>query len=150
MQLPTSTRRRLAGAVVVVATAVLSVVPVAAKEIGSGGGTVTSTACNPVTSLKYRGDARVGETGLASIDVSYGVRSCTKDAVTADVVVFENANPSVVLWDQPNAPLNAAFTVFGVRTNTSYIVKVTVRDAATGTVVGSQQIFAAAVRKVGV
>ncbi len=118
-----------------------------AKEIGSGGGTVTTTACNPVSSLSYRGDARVGETGLASIDVDYVVKSCTKAAVTASVTMYEYLAPANVVWDQANAPLSGRFTVFGVKTRTSYLVRVDVFDAATGTKVGTRSITAAAIPK---
>ena len=118
-----------------------------AKEVGSGSGATTTTVCNPVSSLSYRGDARVGETGLASIDVDYVVKSCTKAAVTASVTVRELLVPSNVVWDQANAPLSGRFTVFGVKVRTSYLVRVDVLDAATGTLVGTRSITAAAIPK---
>lgn len=115
-----------------------------AKEVGSGGtGTVTTT-CNPVTSLSYKGDATTGETGQASITVSYGVKPCDKLPVVVEARLYLTANPAVVPYLDANAPLSGKVTVFGVTANTSYTAKITVRDAATGTVVGSSQIFAAA------
>lgn len=119
-----------------------------AKEIGSGGATggVTTPTCSPVSSLVVKGDAKTAETGLASIAVSYGVKPCTNgQAVMASVTVSEYLNPSVVVYDNPGAPLNGKFTVFGVRLSTSYKVTVTVVDTATGTIAGSQSAYVAAV-----
>jgi hypothetical protein len=117
-----------------------------AKEIGSGGGTVTSTACNPVTSLKYKGDATTSDTALATVAVSYSVKSCGGSAVTADVTMWQSTTPGTLVYDAPGSPHSGKFTV-AVKANTSYQVKVTVRSAASGDVVGSQTIFAAAVYK---
>lgn len=122
-----------------------------AKEIGSGGGGTTSTTCNPVTSLGYRGDATTSDTGVGSITISYGVKPCTKgQTLVVDVKLYETANPAAVAYADPAAPLSGKFTVSGVRTNLSYSAKVTAYDATTGAVAGSSTIFAAAVRKTGV
>jgi hypothetical protein len=120
-----------------------------AKEVTSGGTPVpTTTTCNPVTSLSYKGDATTSDTGAASIQVSYGVKPCDKaQVVTVDTQLFRNGSPAEVHYDDTDAPLSGRFTVFGVTANTSYIAKVTVYDAATGAVLGSKQIFAAAVYK---
>ncbi len=126
--------------------------PAMAKEVGSetGAGTTTTT-CNPVKSLSYRGDYRAGETGLSTITVTYDVRACDKARpVVVDAQLYLTADPSAVAYDDPAAPLSGKFTAVGVKGNTSYIAKITVTDAGTGAVVGSRQIFAAAVRKVGV
>ena len=123
-----------------------------AKEIGSGGGGGGgSTTCNPVTSLGYKGDATTSDTALGSITINYGVKPCTSgQAVVVDVKLYETANPSVVLYDDPAAPASGKVAIFGVRVNYSYTAKVTVYDASTGAVAGSSTIFAAAVRKTGV
>ncbi len=148
---PSALRRRL-GAVALGAS-VLAVActgtAASAKEIGSGSGTgITTTACSPVTSLITKGDPKVGETGLASIAVTYGVKACDKgQTVKAAVSVYQYTAPSNVLYDAPDAPLSGKFTVFGVKLSTSYVVKVTVTDAATGAVVGTGTAFAAAVPK---
>jgi hypothetical protein len=115
-----------------------------AKEIGTGG-TVTPTApaCSPVTSLGYKGDATTSETGLATVQVNYGVKACDKDPVVVDVEMFETANPAAVVWSDPNAPLAGKFTAV-VRPALSYQVVVTVTNANTGVLEGSQTIFAAA------
>jgi hypothetical protein len=120
-----------------------------AKEITSGGGTGgTTTTCSPVSSLTTRGDARVGETGLASIDINWGVKPCdSKQAVTVDVTMYESANPAAVAYSNPAAPLSGRVTVFGIKIRTSYTVKVTVRDAATGALVGTGTAFAGATPK---
>ena len=146
---PTSTRRRLGAALLGAGLLVSAWGGVAsAKEIGSGGGGGTATAtCSPVSSLTARSDARAGETGLATIDVSYGVKSCTKAAVTASVTVAEYANPAAVVYDNPTAALNGKFTVFGVKVRTTYKVTVSVYDAATGASVGSSSVYAAAIPK---
>ena len=118
-----------------------------AKVETTGGGGGGTTTCSPVSSLTYKGDARAGETGLATISVSYGVKPCTSAAVVVDARLFLTANPAAISYDDANAPLNGKFTVAGIRPNTSYQVRITVTDAATGAVVGSKTIFAGAVTK---
>jgi hypothetical protein len=142
-------RRRSIGTVVAAGALALSLAGAAqAKEITSGGGTGGgSAACNPVTALKYRGDATTSDTALATIDVSYAVKSCNANPVTASIVMFESADPSVVVYADPAAPLSGKFTVAGVKRNFSYQVKITVTDQVTGTVQGTRTIFAAAVYK---
>lgn len=128
--------------------------PAGAKEIGSGGGGGGgggTTTCNPVSSLGYKGDATTSDTAFATIQVDYSVKPCVKDqVVTVRTVVAESANPAVVVWDDPNAPLSGKFTVGGVRVNLSYTATVSVYDAVTGAPVGQRSIFVAAVRKTGV
>ena len=152
---PRPTRRVARIAAVLLGTALLAGAlagPASAKEITSGGGGGGGTAtCNPVTSLGAKGDARVGETGLASVDVNYSVKPCVDGQVlTVRTLMTESANPAVVVWDDPAAPLSGKFTVFGIRVGVSYRVTVYVTDAATGALVGQQSIFAGASRKVGV
>ena len=93
MSQPSTTAPRRARRAVAVALGVVVLIgafagSASAKEVGSGGGTVTSTACNPVSNLSYRGDATTGDTGAATVKVTYDVRSCTKSAVTASVTMF--------------------------------------------------------------
>ena len=117
-----------------------------AKEIGSGGGTVTTTTCNPVSSLTYRGDATTSDTAAATIKVDYSVKSCTKGPVTAAVTMFRSTDPANPIYQDLAAPLSGRFTV-GVTARVSYQVRVDVYDAATGSLVGTRTIFAAAVPK---
>jgi hypothetical protein len=47
------------------------------KELGSGGiGGGVTAGCQPVTSLTAKGDAKIGETGLASVQLGWGVKPC--------------------------------------------------------------------------
>jgi hypothetical protein len=119
-----------------------------AKEITSGGAPAGGNVavCSPVKSLSYRGDARVGETGLAAIDINYSVAPCDKNPVRVSVVMFESAN-GAVFYDNQDAALSGKFTLFGVKVRTSYQVVVTVYDAQSNAVVGTQRIFAAAIPK---
>ena len=117
-----------------------------AKEVTSGGTPVPAT-CNPVKSLSYRGDARVGETGLSSIDVSYSVSPCDKTIpVRVGVAVIESI-PNTVVYENQDALMSDKFTVFGVKVRTSYKVVVTVYNALTNEVLSSSTIFAAAIPK---
>lgn len=145
----TNARRILAGALLVAGSLGMAGAGSAgAKEVGSGG-TVTpaAPACDPVTSLSYKGDATTSDTGLATIDVTYSVKPCTSAPVTVTATMFESATPSVVVYDDPAAPQNGKFRVAGVKANFSYQVKISVFDATSGTLSGSKTIFAAAIRK---
>ncbi|HMT18775.1 MAG TPA: hypothetical protein PKD20_03585 [Candidatus Saccharibacteria bacterium] len=124
-----------------------------AKEITSGGNPTGggTTICSPVKSLSYKGDARVGETGLASIDINYGVTPCDKTIpVRVEVSLTPNTVGAEAFYVDSDALLSNRVTVFGVTANKSYLAKVTVYNRNTGEVLGSSQIFAAAVRKTGV
>jgi len=141
--------RRRAGVVGLAAGLVLAaaVGTASAKEVGSGGTpTPTTTTCSPVTSLGYKGDATTSDTALATVQVSYKVKSCDGSPVTADLLIFQTASPSSLALDAVGVPLSGKLTAV-VRANTSYIARVTVHDAATGAAVGSSQIFVAAVYK---
>jgi hypothetical protein len=123
-----------------------------AKEITSGGGAgVGTTVCNPVKSLSYKGDARVGELGFASIDINYSVSPCDKTVPVRVVVsLTQNVAGAEPVYLDENAPLSGKFTVNGVLVGKSYIAKVQVYNAQSGELLKSSQIFAAAVRKTGV
>ena len=130
--------------------AITSVGTANAKEIGSGG-TPAPTTCSPVSSLTAKGDARVGETGLASVTISYQVKPCTKgQTVNVAVALYRTANPADVFYRDPAAPLGAKLTLAGITVSTSYTFRVDVTDAATGAPVGSASVYAGATRKVGV
>ena len=126
---------------------------VSAKEITSGGNPVGggTAACSPVKSLSYKGDARVGETGFASIDINYSVVACDKNIpVRVEVMLTQNIAGAQPTYVDSDAVLSNKVTVFGVLVGKSYTAKVTVYNRSTNVVIGSSQIFAAAVRKVGV
>ena len=141
--------RRLGAVVAVGVLAVgIGVASAQAKEIGSGGGTGGTTTCSPVSSLTVKSDARVGELGIAAIDVSYGVKPCVKgQLVNVATSVNELATPDVFVWLDLAAPANGKFTVGGVKVRTTYKVTVTVVDATTGAVVGAQSVYTAAIPK---
>ena len=144
-----TTRSRRTLAVLIGSAVLAAAVPAAvfAKEITSGG-TTTSTACQPVTSLSYKGDARVGETGLASITISYATKPCANgQRIVTSVKMYETANPASIAYENPDAASSGKITVAGVKVRTSYIVTVSVTDANTGLLVGSLSIYAAAVPK---
>lgn len=149
-----SSRLRLGRRVgAVIATGILAVgigvASVQAKEIGSGGGGGGGTAtCSPISSLTVKSDARVGELGIAAIDVSYGVKPCVQgQVVNVATSVNELSTPDVFVWLDLAAPLNGKFTVGGVKVRTTYKVTVTVVDATTGAVVGAQSVYTAAIPK---
>lgn len=125
-------------------------VGVSAKELGSGRRTTTvattTTTCNPVQDLRYRGDATTSDTGAATITIEHKVRSCNGEPVTVEVILFETADPSVVAYVDTDAPLAARVTVGGVTANRSYLARVVVR-ATDGTELGRAQIYAAAILK---
>ena len=112
MAFPRSTR--LAGTVLAAgALAVVLAGPAAAKEITSGGATggTTTTACAPVTSLKYRGDATTSDTGVATVSVDYATKACDKDPVTVRVEMWQSTAPTNVLWLDGDAAASGRFTV---------------------------------------
>src|SRR4051812_44797400 len=119
--------------------------PASAKEIV--GGTPAPTTCSPVSSLKATGDVRAGETAFATIDIDYVVKPCdSAQAVAVELTVAEYFDPTAVVWDDTQAPDDGRILV-GVKLRTTYLVTVTVRDAATGAVVGSATKSAAATPK---
>ena len=153
----TNSSRTFAHAVMTAVAAVLFALSAigltSAKEITSGGGTgVGGTAtCSPVKSLSYKGDARVGELGFASIDINYSVSPCDKTVpVRVIVSLTQNIAGAEPTYLDVDAPLSGKITVNGVLVGKSYLAKVQVLNAQTGEVLGSSQIFAAAVRKTGV
>jgi hypothetical protein len=102
-------------------------------------------ACQAVQSLKASGDARVGDLNFASIQVDYSVKPCdSKQVVAVETLMWENFDPSNVVWDDPAAPTSGRFTVTGVKRNTNYRVTVVVRDAANGVEVSRLSILASA------
>ena len=123
--------------------------PASAREAA---GTVTFSslppdpvfACQAVTSLKAKGDTRIGETAVGTIQVDYSVKPCdNKQAVTVEALVNEAFTPANVTYDDTNAPLDGRF-VAGAKYNTTYHVTITVRDAGTGVEISHLTVSAAA------
>ena len=111
----------------------------------------TTLSCNPIQSEKISGDTNKGETGLASITVDYQVKTCdSKQSFTLETVLADYYDPSVVLWDDPAAPLSGDFTVYGVQIAKNYKVTLIVRDARTGATVYKVDRLANVPRPTGV
>ncbi len=143
----TTTRSRRIFSAALLGTALLAAA-VPAASFAKEAPTVPGAVCSPIKSLSVKADAKVGETGLASVFVSYGVKSCTaSQAITTNVTVAEYLNPSAVIYDWQDAPATGKFTAFGVRVRVTYKVTVTVIDTATGAIAGAQSAFVAAVPK---
>ena len=145
-------RRSIGPKLAAVAVAVLALVGVTSEAALAKGGTeaeapAAPVACSPVSSLGYKGDARAGETGIATITVTYGVKPCDKRPVRVDARVRLNAAPATEVYANADAPLSGKFTVAGVRVNTSYIATISVFEAQAGPLVGSKSTFPAATTK---
>lgn len=137
--------RRLALAAVTSSLVLGAVAAAAEAKDGIGGATGGTGTCNPVKSLSYQGDANPAESGIPTIDVAYSVKPCVKgQRVRVATELHLSASPSSVAHLADPAPASGTFTVTGVLPNTSYQAQVTVYDAATGAVVGSRWIWAAA------
>ena len=119
-----------------------------AKEVTSGGGTGI-VACSPVKALTAKGDARAGETGVATVQVGWSVTPCDKaQSVRVEVLVSDSVTKEA-WFTNPEAGLDGKITV-AVPARRGYACKVTVYDAATGDLVGSQTVYASTVPKGGV
>ncbi len=141
---PTTRFRRLGAAVLGAGLLVGAFAGTAsAKTVAGNAGSVVTT-CDPVTGLSYKGDYPAGESGQAVITVTYSVKACDKAAVIVDTRLYRTVDPSAIAYDNAAAPLSGKFAVSGVVPNTSYIAKVSVYNAATGTLMGSKSIYAAA------
>ena len=157
MSVPQSlVRSRRAVAVAAGAVAVLSLAaPASAKESAgvfstAPGVITTSTSCSPIQSLKITGSASTGDTGLASILVDYQVRPCdSKQVLSLETMVADYFDPSVVLYDDPAAPLSGKFGL-GVQIARNYRVTLVVRDATTGATVAQVDRLANVPRPTGV
>lgn len=122
----------------------------AAKEIGSGGGGVVVVGgCSPIASLNAKGDAKVGETGLASIQLGWSVKPCDPAQPVRVVVSIVNWNTKVVVYSDADAELNSKITIY-VPSRQTYQCIITVVDDFTGVVLDSGSVFTSTVPKGGV
>jgi hypothetical protein len=139
------TARRFAVASLVGGLLVGGLGATAQAKDGLGGTTGGTATCNPVTALSYKGDANPAESGIPTITVTYAVKPCVKGQ---NVIVGTNlhlsADPSVVPYSVTPSPLSGKYVVTGVLANTSYQAEIVVTDAATGQVLGTRWIWAAA------
>ncbi len=119
-------------------------------EVGTGGGGGGVTAgCQPVTSLTAKGDSKIGETGLASVQLGWAVKPCTAGQAVRVVTTITKWSTKEVVYSDENAPLNSKITAFVAVRNT-YQCTVTVIDVATGAVEGTSTVYASTVPKGGV
>jgi hypothetical protein len=141
--------RRHAALVSVAGALVLAAVTGTASAKETAGGTPAApAACSPITSLGYKGDPRVGETGLSTVTVSYAVKPCVPgQSVTVAARVFLSTDQSIQPYDESSIPLSGKFVAVGITPNTSYTATITVTDTATGAVVDTRSIFVAAKTK---
>lgn len=117
-----------------------------AKELASGGGTVTTTACTPVKSISAKGDARVGETGLASVQFGWSVAPCDKTRPVFVVASITDWQSKQVYYTDIDAGLDGKVVV-AVAAGRSYACTVAVYDAATGVLLGTQTAYASTASK---
>jgi len=108
-----------------------------AKELESGGGTgVVTTTCSPISSFTAKGDGKVGETGLGSVDMNWSVKPCIKNQnVTVQAQVI-NWNTKEVVYADDAALLSGKVSLL-VKNRTPYQTKVTVYDSVTGAVLAT-------------
>lgn len=120
-----------------------------AKEIGSGGGQVTSTACNPVKSVVAKGDARVGETGVASVQFGWSVSPCDKGQTVVVTATITDTVSKQVYYADIDAGTGGKVVVV-VPARRGYACTVAVYDATTGVLLGAQTAYASTTPKGGV
>jgi hypothetical protein len=132
------------------ASVVLPVSVVFAKETASGGTVVpVAPACSPVSSLSGRGDARVSETGLASVLVNWAVRPCDRNQSVRVSYTVLNYTTRAMVYTDSNAALNGRVEVL-LPSRQLYQGIVTVFDATTGAVLGTQSVVVSTIPKGGV
>ena len=121
-----------------------------AKEIGSGaGGGVGTVVCNPVSSLTAKGDPRVGETGLASVQIGWGVKPCNANQAIVVTLTVRSWNTGATVYSDTNAAANSKITLY-VPSRQLYYCTITVVDAFTGATLGTSTVSASTVPKGGV
>ena len=122
-----------------------------AKEVTSGGTGVVGagTACSPIAGITAKGDARVGETGIASVQFGWSVSPCQKDQAVVVVASITDWQNRQVMYTDIDAGLKSKLVV-AVPARRSYACTITVFDAATGAVLGTSTVYASTVPKAGV
>ncbi len=90
-----------------------------------------------------RGDVRDGETGLATMNMTWSVKPCDTRAIRVVVEMKASISGEVMYLDE-NAPLSGSVLVSGIKIRTAYTEMVTVYDAVTGEVIGWKSTAAAA------
>lgn len=110
-----------------------------AREVASGGGGGGGgTACSPISSFTVKADVRVGELGVGAIDLNYSVKPCDKNQAVSITVQITNTKTGVVVLEDTNAPASGKYSYLGTRYYEVYQAKVSVYDANTKQLLGSQ------------
>lgn len=124
---------------------------VVAKEItsGGGGGGGGAVVCSAVKSLTAKGDARVGETGLASIDLNWSVKPCNPGQAVRVVATITNRTSKEVVYLDVDAALSSKVTVF-VASRQVYNCAISIVDAVTGLVLETKTVSVSTIPKGGV
>ena len=122
-----------------------------AAEIGTGGagGGGGVAVCQPVTSLTVKGDGKVGETGLGSVQMGWGVKPCDASQAVTVTITIANYTTKAVVYTDSNAVQNGKITV-AVASRQLYLCTVTVVDAATGAVIQTRSTTVSTTPKGGV
>lgn len=118
-------------------------------EIGTGGGGGGVAACLPISSLTVKGDGKVGETGLGSVQMGWGVKPCDASQAVNVTVTIANYTTKAVVYTDGSAPLNGKITV-AVPSRQLYLCTVTVVDVATGAVIQTRSTTVSTTPKGGV
>lgn len=117
-----------------------------AKIEGTAGGGGTTTACSPISSLTAKGDPRVGEIGLASVQMGWSVKPCSNTQTVRVVATITNWNTKEVVYTDVDAGLNGKVLIF-VAARYIYDCTVTVFDAVTGELLGIKTFGASTIPK---
>ncbi len=116
---------------------------------GGGGGGGGVAVCQPITSLTVKGDGKVGETGLGSVQMGWGVKPCDASQAVNVTVTIANYTTKAVVYTDGAAPLNGKITV-AVPSRQLYLCTVTVVDVATGAVIQTRSTTVSTTPKGGV
>ncbi len=116
---------------------------------GGGGGGGGAAVCQPISSLTVKGDGKVGETGLGSIQMGWGIKPCDASQAITVTVTVSNWTTKAVVYTDSDAVLNGKITV-AVPSRQVYLCTVTVADAATGTVLQTRWATVSTTPKGGV
>lgn len=117
-----------------------------AKEITSGGTIGGVTTCSPIKGVTAKGDARVGELGIASVQMGWSVAPCDKAQAVRVVASITEWQSKTVLYTDIDAGLSGKL-VLAVAPRFSYACTVSVYDAATGVLLDTSTVFASTTPK---
>ena len=112
-------------------------------EVIGGAG---AAACSPISGLTAKGDATVGEAGMASVQMGWSVKPCSKTQAVRVVASIINWNTKELVYTDNDAGLNGKILIF-VEARQIYDCTVTVFDAVTGEVLETKTFGASTIPK---